>query len=147
MELEVIPFLSLNGQGAEAIAFYEQYLGAKVLFKKTYEEMKEMDPQFNYEDGQGEYITHSVLQIGNNKIMIAELEMDPTRPWQLSNSSSLCIQSRDFSAIESVYQKLVEHEKVDILTPFAKNSFSPGYAIVRDPFGIVLQLTVTKHNF
>lgn len=34
MNFEVITFLSLNGQGAKAIAFYEQHLGAKVLFKK-----------------------------------------------------------------------------------------------------------------
>lgn len=147
MNFEVIPFLSLNGQGAEAIAFYEQYLEAKVLFKKTYKEMKEMDPQFTYEDGQDNYITHSVLQIGRNKIMIAEEEMDPTRPWQLSNSSSLCIQSKDFLIIETIYHNLIEHNEVRILIPFEKNSFSPGYASVRDPFGIVIQLTVTKHDF
>ncbi|MGE7920785.1 VOC family protein [Viridibacillus sp. NPDC093762] len=147
MNFEVIPFLSLNGQGADAITFYEQCLGAKVLFMKTYKEMKEMDPHFKYEEGQDDYITHSVLQIGINKIMIAEVEMDSTRPWQLSNSSSLCIQSKDFSVIETIYHKLIKHNEVHILTPFEKNSFSPGYGIVRDPFGITIQLTVTKHDF
>ncbi|ETI68479.1 VOC family protein [Neobacillus vireti] len=147
MNFEVIPFLSLNGQGAEAIAFYVQYLGAKVLFKKNYKEMKEMDPQFTYEDGQDDYITHSVLQIGVNKIMIAEEAMDSTRPWQLSNSFSLCIQSKDFSVIETLYHNLTKHNEVKTLTPFEKTSFSPGYGSVRDPFGIVIQLTVTRHDF
>ncbi|PGZ10288.1 VOC family protein [Bacillus cereus] len=147
MNFEVIPFLSLNGQGAKAIAFYEQHLGAKVLFKKNYKEMKEIDPNFTYEESQEHYITHSVLQIGTNKIMIAEQAVDSTRPWQLSNSSSLCIQSKDFQAIEAFYHNLIKHEEVHILTPFEKNSFSPGYAIVRDPFGIVIQLTVTRHDF
>ncbi|MDR7073544.1 VOC family protein [Fictibacillus barbaricus] len=147
MNFEVIPFLSFNGHGALAIAFYEQYLGAEVLFKKSYKEMKEINPRFEYEEGQDDYITHSVLQIGSNKIMIAEEEMDSTRPWQLSNSSSLCIQSKDFSVIETIYHNLIKHNQVHILKPFKANSFSPGYSIVRDPFGVIIQLTVTKHDF
>lgn len=146
-QFEVIPFLSLNGKGAKAITFYEQYLGAKTLFKKTYQEMKEIDPEFTYEEGQEDYITHSVLQIGMNKIMIAEDEMDTTRPWELGNSSSLCVQSKDFSVIESIFQKLTTHDEVSILVPFEANAFSAGYGIVRDPFGVVIQLVVTKHDF
>lgn len=147
MNFEVIPFLSLKGKAADAIAFYEKYLGAKVLFKKNYKEMKEMNPHFHYEAGQDEYITHSVLEIGTDKLMIAEEEMDPSKPWQLGNSFSLCIQSKDRQVIRHLYESLVQHEKVTVLTPLAQNSFSPGYAIIRDPFGVVIQLCVTVHDF
>ncbi|MFB5662704.1 VOC family protein [Alteribacillus sp. HJP-4] len=147
MNVEVIPFLSLNGQGAQAIAFYENYLHANVLFKKTYKDMVEIDPDFAYEEGKDDYIVHSVLQIGHNKIMIAEEEMDPSRPWQLSNSSSLCIQSRDYTAMNALYHQLISHHQVEILAPFEKNAFSPGYGIIRDPFGIIIQLAVTRHDF
>ncbi|GIN89070.1 VOC family protein [Siminovitchia terrae] len=147
MKVEVIPFLSLNGDAAAAITFYEKYLGAKVLFKKNYKEMKEMNPHFSYEEGQDDYITHSVLEIGANKLMIAEEEMDTSRPWQLGNSSSLCIQSKDKNVIQNLYESLVQHEKVTVLMPFKENVFSPGYAIIRDPYGIVIQLCVTVHDF
>ncbi|MGE6256327.1 VOC family protein [Heyndrickxia sporothermodurans] len=147
MNFEVIPFLSLNGNAAAAIIFYEKYLGAKILFKKTYKEMKEMHPKFSFEEGQDEYITHSVLEIGANKLMIAEEEMDTTRPWQLGNSSSLCIQSKDKSVIHNLYESLVQHENVTVLMPFEENAFSPGYGIIRDPFGIVIQLCTTVHDF
>ncbi|OZI10936.1 VOC family protein [Bacillaceae bacterium SAS-127] len=147
MNFEIIPFLSLNGNAAAAIAFYQKYLGANVLFKKNYKEMKEMNPDFHYEEGQDEYITHSVLEIGANKLMIAEEEMDTSQPWQLGNSSSLCIQSKDKHAIGKLYESLVQHEQVTVLVPFEENSFSPGYAIIRDPFGIVIQLCVTVHDF
>ncbi|MBW8351276.1 VOC family protein [Bacillus sp. IITD106] len=147
MNFEVIPFLSLNGTAAKAIAFYEKHLSAKVLFKKTYKEMKEMNPNFHYEEGQDEYITHSVLEIGANKLMIAEEAMDSSRPWQLGNSSSLCIQSKDKNIINKLYQSLVEHNEVTVLVPLKENAFSPGYAIIRDPFGIVIQLCVTVHDF
>lgn len=147
MNVEVIPFLSLNGQGARAIAFYEQYLEATVLFKKTYKEMKDLDPKFTYAKGQEDYITHSVLQIGSNKLMIAEEAMDQTRSWQLDNSSSLCVQAKDYNAIYTIYANLLKHEDVHILIPFEKNAFSSGYGIVRDPFGVIIQLAVTKHEF
>lgn len=35
MNFEVVPFLSMNGDAAAAIAFYEEFLGAKVIFKKV----------------------------------------------------------------------------------------------------------------
>lgn len=147
MNFEVIPFLSLNGQAAAAIAFYEEYLGAKVIFKKTYQEMKEMVPNFRYEAGKDDYITHSVLKIGRNKLMIAEEEMDTTQPWQHGNSYSLCIQSKDYNEIDKLYGSLTKHKEVTVLAPFEKNSFSPGYGIIRDPFGVVIQLCVTVHDF
>lgn len=147
MNFEVIPFLSMNGDAAAAIAFYEKVLGAKVLFKKSYKEMKEMKPGFEYPAGQDEYITHSVLEIGVNKIMIAEEAMDPERPWQLGNSTSLCIQSKDKTTMDQLYTSLVQHEDVKVLVPYEQNEFSPGYGIVRDPFGIAIQLCVTVHDF
>nr|WP_154891786.1 VOC family protein [Paenibacillus xylanexedens] len=147
MNVEVIPFLSMNGEAAEAITFYEKTLGAKVLFRKSYKEMKQMSPDFTYPDGQDEYITHSVLKIGANKIMIAEEAMDTERPWELGNSTSLCIQSQDQGQMDGLYEALTQHEGVKVLVPYARNEFSPGYGIVRDPFGVVIQLCVTVHDF
>ena len=106
-----------------------------------------MNPGFEYPAGQDEYITHSVLEIGVNKIMIAEEAMDPERPWQLGNSTSLCIQSKDKTTMDQLYTSLVQHEDVKVLVPYEQNEFSPGYGIVRDPFGIAIQLCVTVHDF
>ncbi|ANB56072.1 glyoxalase-like domain protein [Anoxybacillus sp. B7M1] len=147
MNFEVIPFLSLNGQAANAIAFYEKYLQAKVLLKVTYKQMKEIDPAFEYSEGQDEYITHSVLEIGQNKMMIAEEATDPSRPWQLGNSFSLCIQSKDQATIQKLYEAVTEQQDVTVLMPLQANSFSSGYAMIRDPFGVVIQFVVTRHDF
>lgn len=147
MNVEVIPFLSMNGEALEAIAFYEKTLGAKVLFRKSYKEMKQMSPSFTYPAGQDDYITHSVLEIGANKIMIAEEAMDAERPWELGNSTSLCIQSQDQEQMDGLYEALSRHAGVKVLVPYERNEFSPGYGIVRDPFGVVLQLCVTVHDF
>lgn len=147
MNFEVITFLSLNGEAAAAISFYEKHLGAKVLFKKSYKEMKEMSPGFEYSEGQDDYITHSVLEIGTNKLMIAEEAMDTSQPWQQGNNTSLCIQSQDKATMDQLVHSLVQHEEVTVLVPYKPNDFSPGYGVVRDPFGIVIQLCVTVHDF
>lgn len=145
--IEVIPFLSLNGQAAHAIEFYEQALDAKVLLKVSYADMAKRDPDFWYEEGQENWITHSVLQIGSDKIMIAEEEMDTTRPWNAGNDFSLCIQSRDHDTIVGMYERLIVDKRTTILAPLAANSFSSGYGSVRDPFGVLFQFTVTRHAF
>jgi PhnB protein len=147
MNFETIPFLSLNGQAANAISFYQKYLNANVLLKVTYKQLKKMDPNFRYPEGQDEYITHSVLELGRNKIMIAEEEQDTSRPWQLGNSSSLCIQSKDQETIENLYNSITRHKDVTVVVPYGPNAFSPGYAIIRDPFDVVIQFGVTRHDF
>lgn len=147
VQTEVIPFLSLNGRAAEAIAFYEQTLGAEVLLKVSYADMAGRDTSFRFEAGQENWITHSVLRIGANKIMIAEEEQDSTRPWSQGNEFSLCIQSRDPDSIRHVYDRLTADGRTVILAPLAANSFSSGYGAVRDPFGVVFQFTVTRHAF
>jgi len=147
VQTEYIPFLSLNGQAAEAITFYEQALNAEVLLKVSYADMAKRDESFQYEQGQEDWITHSVLQIGVNKIMIAEERMDTTRPWSAGNDFSLCIQSRDHDTIVGLYKRLTADERTIVLSPLAANSFSSGYGAVRDPFGVVFQFTVTRHSF
>ncbi|OWR29806.1 VOC family protein [Saccharibacillus sp. O23] len=145
--LEAIPFLSLNGRAAEAIEFYERTLEAEVLLKVSYAEMKKMDPDFRYEAGQENHITHSVLRIGSTKLMIAEEQMDPTRPWSAGNDFSLCLQSQGHDEIVRCYERLTADERTTVLVPLAANSFSSGYGAVRDPFGVVFQFTVTRHAF
>ena len=147
MNFEVIPFLSLNGRAAEAIAFYEEALQAKTLLKVTYEQMKSMDPDFAIPPGREQWITHSVLQIGANKLMVAEEPADAPEPWRDGNAFSLCIQSRSAADIEALYAAVTRHPESSVVTPLAPNSFSAGFAIVRDPFGVILQFVVTRHDF
>lgn len=146
IQTEVIPFLSLNGMAAEAIAFYEQ-LGARVLLKVTYAQLAAMDDSFQVQPGQENYITHSVLELGSGKLMIAEEPADTDQSWQHGNSFSLCLQSRQHEDMETLYNRLVADPRCTIIIPFGPNSFSSGYAAVRDPFGIVFQFTVTRHAF
>lgn len=140
MNYEVVTFLSMNGRGAEAIDFYAKHLKAKVLFKVTYEDMTKMDPTMVIESGKEQWIAHSILQVGVHKIMIAEETMVPKEDYLLGNNVSLCIQSADIEEIEELYNSLIQDNRTEVISPLGKVVFSEAYGIVKDPFGMLIQL-------
>lgn len=144
MNYEVVTFLSMNGRGAEAIDFYTKNLGAKVVFKVTYEDMKKMDPSMVIEAGKEEWISHSILEVGVHKIMLAEETMVPNIKYNVGNNISLCIQSADKEEIESMYHDLIKDTRTEVITPLDKNVFSEAYGIVKDPYGVLIQLNYDK---
>lgn len=141
MSYEVVTFLSMNGAGAEAIEFYTRHLGAKVTYKVTYEDMLRMDPSMTLEEGKAQWISHSVLEVGVHKIMLAEDTMVPKLPYNVGNNMSLCIQSADKQRIESLYASLTQDDRTKVITPLGPVVFSEAYGIVQDPFGVYIQLT------
>lgn len=144
MSYEVVTFLSMNGRGAEAIDFYTQHLNAKVILKVTYEDMKKMDPSMVIESGKEQWISHSILEVGVHKIMLAEETVVPKLDYILGNNISLCIQSADKEEIERIYSSLVEDSRTEVIRPLGDIVFSEAYGILKDPFGVLLQLTYDK---
>lgn len=140
MNYEIITFLSMNGRAAEALEFYTKHLEAKVVYKVTYEDMKKMDPSMVVEKGKESWIAHSVLVAGVHKIMIAEETMVPKTDYLVGNNISLCIQSADRNEIEKMYHSLVGDPRTEVITPLGKVVFSEAYGVVKDPFGILIQL-------
>lgn len=144
MSYEVVTFLSMNGRGAEAIDFYTKHLNAKVIFKVTYEDMKKMDPLMVVESGKEQWISHSILEVGVHKIMLAEETMVPNLKYNVGNNISLCIQSADRQEIERIYSSLVEDSRTEVIRPLGNIVFSEAYGIVKDPFGVLIQLSYDK---
>ncbi|UWW96594.1 MAG: hypothetical protein NMK33_03995 [Candidatus Cardinium sp.] len=89
--LEIAIFLSMNGRAQEAISFYKKHFNAKELLLVTYKDMSKRDPSMEITNKNKNYITHSVLSIGNTKVMIAENIMDMNEKYKVGNNISLCI--------------------------------------------------------
>ncbi|MEC2675135.1 VOC family protein, partial [Bacillus cereus] len=140
MTLEIAIFLSLNGQAKEAINFYTRNLEAKKLMVVTYEELAKRDRSFKITSENKEHIAHSVLQIGNTKLMIAEDTMNTNERYNVGNNMSLCIQSANLEEIQRFYNNLMSDKHVKIISPLEKNIFSEAYGIIEDPYGIQIQL-------
>lgn len=144
MTLEIAIFLSMNGQAKAAINFYTRNLEAKKLMIVTYEELAKRDRSFKITNENKDHIAHSVLQIGNTKLMIAEDTMNPTERYSVGNNMSLCIQSANLEEIQRFYNNLISDKHVKIISPLEKNIFSEAYGIIEDPYGIQIQLMYDK---
>ncbi|MHC2831624.1 VOC family protein [Bacillus sp. F9_6S_D1_P_5] len=144
MTLEIAIFLSMNGQAKEAINFYTRNLEAKKLMVITYEELAKRDRSFKITSENKDHIAHSVLQIGNTKLMIAEDTMNPKERYNIGNNMSLCIQSANLEEIQRFYNHLISDTHVKIISPLEKNIFSEAYGIIEDPYGIQIQLMYDK---
>ncbi|PEU76216.1 hypothetical protein CN394_25625 [Bacillus anthracis] len=144
MTLEIAIFLSMNGQAKEAIHFYIRNLEAKKLMMVTYEELAKRDRSFKITSENKGHIAHSVLQIGNTKLMIAEDTMNPNERYNIGNNMSLCIQSANLEEIQRFYNNLISDKHVKIISPLEKNIFSEAYGIIEDPYGIQIQLMYDK---
>ncbi|PET40363.1 hypothetical protein CN520_14535 [Bacillus cereus] len=144
MTLEIAIFISMNGQAKEAINFYTRNLEAKKLMVVTYEELAKRDRSFKITSENKEYIAHSVLQIGNTKLMIAEDTMNTNERYNVGNNMSLCIQSANLEEIQRFYNNLISDKHVKIISPLEKNIFSEAYGIIEDPYGIQIQLMYDK---
>ncbi|MDF9651431.1 VOC family protein [Bacillus cereus] len=144
MTLEIAIFLSMNGQAKEAINFYTRNLEAKKLMIVTYEELAKRDRSFKITSENKDHIAHSVLQIGNTKLMIAEDTMNTNERYNVGNNMSLCIQSANLEEIQRFYNNLISDKHVKIISPLEKNIFSEAYGIIEDPYGIHIQLMYDK---
>ncbi|EJS70577.1 MULTISPECIES: VOC family protein [Bacillus] len=144
MTLEIAIFLSMNGHAKEAINFYTRNLEAKQLMIVTYEELAKRDRSFKITSENKDHIAHSVLKIGNTKLMIAEDTMNPKERYNVGNNMSLCIQSANLEEIQRFYNNLVSDKNVKVISPLEKNIFSEAYGIIEDPYGIQIQLMYDK---
>lgn len=70
--------------------------------------------------------------------------MVPNIEYNAGNNISLCIQSADKEEIESMYHELIKDTRTEVITPLDKNVFSEAYSIVKDPFGVLIQLNYDK---
>jgi PhnB protein len=146
MKYSITPFLSLAGKGTEAVEFYCKHLGAKVLFMATYKDMEKMDSSFTSPKGKEGYISHAIIAAGGSQLLLSDDFMDGGKDLRVGNNASICIQSNDMDSIQRIYKSLTTSDKVKIVVPLAPSAFSPAYAIVIDPYGLIIQLNVERNR-
>lgn len=76
----------------------------------TYEDMAKRDDSFEITSENKNHISHSVLQIGKTKLMIAEDTMNPSEIYKIGNNMSICIQSANLEEIQRFYNNLISDE-------------------------------------
>jgi len=126
--MQVSTYLNFNAQCDDAIKFYEQALGAKVLFKMTWGESP-MASELPAEAHN--LIMHSTLSIGDGKIMCAD---SPPGNYEKPGGMSVSLHIKDADEGQRIFKALSENGNVTM--PFDKTFWSPGFGMCVDQFGI-----------
>ncbi|PTM58136.1 VOC family protein [Desmospora activa] len=136
MALQFTPFIMLNGNANEAIRFYEQALGAQVVFKQTFGDAPEEESNPPMTEEAKKRIAHSVLVVGEAELFVSD--SSPDQPLERGDQVNICITVEDKTKAEQIYEALRPNGKV--LLPLQPIYFSPAYGMVTDQFGVTFQI-------
>ncbi|MDM0011535.1 VOC family protein [Variovorax sp. J22P168] len=122
-------YLSFNGNAAEALAFYAQALGGKILYSMTFAEspMADQTPaDFKQK------IMHATLEARGHQIMASDLP--PGMAFEGYKGFSLSVQSKDVPEGRKLFDALAAGGKVTM--PYAATFWSAGFGMLEDRFGV-----------
>jgi PhnB protein len=126
--MKLNPYLNFNGQCEAAFKFYEEVLGAKIVFSMTWGEMPGAD-QFPAE--YHKRIMHATLSVGDQALMGADA---PPDSYKEPKGMSVSIHVKEIPEGERVFNALAQNGSVTM--PFQKTFWSPGFGMCVDQFGI-----------
>ncbi len=126
----VQPYLFFSGRCEEALAFYEQALGATVVMKMRFNESPDPVPDGMLQAGFENKIMHASFAIGKMTIMASDGCDDKSK----FDGFRLALSVSDEAAADSAFNALAEGGKVDM--PLMKTFWSPRYGMVTDKFGM-----------
>ncbi len=133
------PYLNFNGNGKEALAFYEKALDGQVLFSQTFGEspMADQTP----EDYKGK-LMHAVFQAGNIKFMASD--NPPGMDAKTGTNVSLSLHSSTIPEIEKAFNGLAEGGTV--IMPLQETFWAQRFGMLTDKYGIQWMFNVEKEK-
>lgn len=136
MAVRMNPYLVMDGNAKEAIAFYEKALEAKVIGIQTFGEMP-ADPNHPMPDGVKDRIMHALLKVGETDLMFSDTF--PGMPYQTGNHVNIAIVTNDADKSKQIFDALAKGGQVNM--PLQETFWSPAYGQVTDKFGVAWQIT------
>ncbi|GGI13771.1 VOC family protein [Gottfriedia solisilvae] len=136
MILGINPYLILNGNGEEAVSFYENAFNTKTLILQRFGDMPG-DENTNLSDEEKNRILHAHLKVGSTDLMISDTFTG--LPYQIGDQTTLSILINDVETTKEVFGKLQDGGKVII--SLHETFWSPLYGQVTDKFGVTWQVS------
>jgi PhnB protein len=129
--MKVEPYLFFNGQCEQAIAFYQQALGATVEFMMRYADSPEPPPEGTLPPGSAQKIMHASLCIGRARVMVSD---DVCSGESGFKGFSLSLACADEAAARATFAALADGGRVGM--PLDKTFWSPLFGMVTDRFSV-----------
>jgi PhnB protein len=124
--MKLTTYLNFPGNCGEAMSFYEQHIGAKILYSMTFDQMPE--PK-NFPPGMEKNVLHAQFAIGDTNLMASDgPQVEPMR------SAYLALSVDSTEEAECIYAALSSGG--EIFMPIAETFFAYRFAQFRDKFGI-----------
>ncbi len=135
--MKIEPYLHLNGQAEEALAFYERALGAKVEMKMRFSESPEPIPEGQLPPGFGNKIMHASILVGEARVMLSD---GGCLSGQALGGFSLSLQYETEAEARRAFAALAEGGRIDM--PIGPTFWSPCFGMVTDRFGVQWMTTL-----
>lgn len=88
MTLSLIPYIITNGNGKEAVKFYQEALGAELSNFQTYGDLPD-SPDFKVPEEMKDLVLHAQLRIENSELMISD--NSPGEPFEVGSNLTIAI--------------------------------------------------------
>ncbi|UXY14700.1 VOC family protein [Chitiniphilus purpureus] len=129
--MKIEPYLFFDGQAEEAIAFYQEALGAKLEALMRYAECPDPVPPEYMPAGGPQKLMHASLLIDGQRLMLSDGVPPEVRGFY---GFSLTLQYESEPEVRRAYDKLAEGGQ--IIMPLGATFFSPCYGMLNDRFGV-----------
>lgn len=139
--MKIEPYLFFDGQAEEAMAFYEQALGAQREAAMRYADCPDPIPPEYMPPGGPQKILHGSLLVEGQRLMLSDgvpLESGGFRGF------SLTLQYDSETRARHVFEQLADQGRT--IMPLAPTFFSPCYGMLLDRFGVQWMVMVASES-
>jgi PhnB protein len=127
------PYLTFNGNAAEAMKFYHSVLGGELKMQTFGEANMAQDPAMK------DKIVHATLKSGAITLMASDGM--PDRKMVFGDSVNMSMSGDNHAWLSEVFNKLSHGGKVDM--PLAKQFWGDTFGMLTDRFGIHWMVNIT----
>ena len=125
------PYLSFNGNCAEAMRFYEKTLGGKIEMSMTYGEAPPMPGQPAPTGDAAKRVMHASMTVDGDRIMASD--MPPGMPFEPMKGITVSLAYADVAKGKAIFEALSAGGKVTM--PYQKTFWADGFGMCTDKFG------------
>ena len=137
----IVPYLVTNGNGQEAVKFYQHALDAELISLQTFGDMPP-NPEYPLPDEAKDRVMNAQLKIGNESLMLSDTF--PGQQYQLGSQVTIAILVNDATEAKGIFEKLQVDGKVTM--PIQETFWSPAYGQVTDKFGVEWQVSAESEK-
>jgi PhnB protein len=137
--MTIKPYLFFSGRADEAIAFYQQALGAEVLLLLRYDESPEPPPPGALAPGWERRIMHACLKIGDSEVFLSD-GCGTLAPG--FNGFGVSIEAKSAAEAERMFAALADGGETRM--PLGETFFAASFGMAVDRFGVLWMIVVPK---